>query len=202
MVQNRPKFDIYISPHFYSRYVNPGYLPCEKWLWLYNTIQWERREQAFLADDEWSGSSRCVYTWDGIATRFCPLQFENCTCTLYSRNDTRVNDAHLQTLLSDMQKRTKMSQRVKKFKFVLASLPPCTSVMNTTQASQSWLIHGNMPIWTTSHAGNQLSMDGNFPTACDQMPQEVLCEDDGSPNDNNDTGDECKTPSTMFNEMF
>ena len=84
----------------------PGsdYLPCEQWLWPYNTIQWERREQAFLADDEWSGSSRCVYTWDGIATRFCPLQFENCTCTLCSRNDTRVNDAHLQTLLSNMQK--------------------------------------------------------------------------------------------------
>ena len=81
-----------------------GYLPCEQWLWLYNTIQWERREQAFLADDEWSGSSRCVYTWDGIATRFCPLQFENCTCTLHSRNDTRVNDAHLQTRLSNMQK--------------------------------------------------------------------------------------------------
>ena len=43
---------------------------------------------------------------------------------------------------------------------------------------------------------------GIFPTACDQMPQEVLCEDDGSPNDDNDTGDECNTPSTMFNEMF
>ena len=31
-----------------------GYLPCEQWLWLYNTLQWKRREQAFLADDEWS----------------------------------------------------------------------------------------------------------------------------------------------------
>ena len=29
---------------------------------------------------------------------------------------------------------------------------------------------------------------------CNQMPQEVLC-DDGSPNDDNDTGDECMTPS-------
>ena len=27
------------------------------------------------------------------------------------------------------------------------------------------------------------------------MPQEVLCEDDGSPNDNNDTDDERITPS-------
>ena len=73
------------------------YLPCIHWLWLYNTIQCERREHAFLADDEWSGSSRCFYMSqsNGIATRFCPLQVENCTCTLYSRNDIRVNDAHL-----------------------------------------------------------------------------------------------------------
>ena len=87
-----------------------GYLPmasCVHWLWLYNTIQWERKEHAFLADDEWSGSSRCFNTskWDGIATRFCPLQVENCTCTLYSRDDTRVNDAHLQTLLSKNEKK-------------------------------------------------------------------------------------------------
>ena len=34
------------------------------------------------------------------------------------------------------------------------------------------------------------------------MPQEVLCEDDGSPNDDNDTGDGCITASTMFNVMF
>ena len=27
------------------------------------------------------------------------------------------------------------------------------------------------------------------------MPQEVLCEDNGSPNDDNDTDDECMTPS-------
>ena len=68
--------------------------------------------------------SRCFYTstWDGIATRFCPLQIENCTCMLYSREGRRVNDAHLQTLLSKIQKRPKMSQQVKKF--VLASLPP------------------------------------------------------------------------------
>ena len=55
----------------------------------------------------------------------------------------------------------KMSQHVKKF--VLASLPPCQAVMNKTQASQSWFIYGNMSIWTTSYAGNQLSMDGHFP---------------------------------------
>ena len=30
---------------------------------------------------------------------------------------------------------------------------------------------------------------------CDQMPQKVLREDDGSPNDDNDTDDECITPS-------
>ena len=76
-----------------------GYLPCVHWQWLYKTIHWEQRERAFLADDEWSGSSRCFYTskWDGIAASFCPLQVENCTCTLYSRNDTSVNNAHLQT---------------------------------------------------------------------------------------------------------
>ena len=93
-----------------------GYFPCIHWLWLYNTIQWERREHAFLADYEWSGSSRCVYTskWDGIATRFCPLQVENCTCTLYNRNNTRVSDAHFQTLLSKMQKRTLLSYTVNK----------------------------------------------------------------------------------------
>ena len=85
-----------------------------------------------------------------------------------------------------------MPQHVKKF--VLASIPPCQAVMNKNQASQSWLIYGAMPIWTTSHAGNQLSMDGNF-SHCDQIPQEVLCEDDGSPNDDNDTDDERITPS-------
>ena len=57
-------------------------------------------------------------------------------------------------------KKTKMSQHMKKF--VLASLPPYQPVMNKTQASQSWLIYGNMLIWTTSHAGNQLRMDGKF----------------------------------------
>ena len=93
----------------------------------------------------------------------------------------------------------KMPQRVKKL--VLASLQPCQSVMNKTQASQSWLIYGNMPLWTTSHAGNHLRTDGNF-SHCDQMPHEGLCEDDGSPNDDNDTGDECITPYTMFNVMF
>ena len=36
-------------------------------------------------------------------------------------------------------------------------------------------------------------MDGNV-SNCDQMPQEVLCEDDGSPNDNG-TDDERMTPS-------
>ena len=37
-------------------------------------------------------------------------------------------------------------------------------------------------------------MDGNF-SHCDQMPHEVPCEDDGSPNDDNDTDDECITSS-------
>ena len=79
-----------------------------------------------------------------------------------------------------------MSQHVNKF--FLASLPPCQAVMNKTQASQSWLICGNMPIWTTSYAGNQLSMD-DF-SHCDQMPQEVFCDVDGPPDDDNDTDDE------------
>ena len=51
-----------------------------------------------------------------------------------------------------------------------------------------------MPIRTTSHDANQLKMDGNF-SHCNQMPQEMLYEDDGSPNNDNDTGDECITPS-------
>ena len=63
-----------------------------------------------------------------------------------------------------------------------------------TQASQSWLIYGNMPIWTTSYAGNQLSMDSNL-SHCDQTPQEVVFEDDGSSNDDNDTDDERIAPS-------
>ena len=55
-----------------------GYVACVHWLWIHNTIRSERREQAFLADDEWSGSSWCFYTskWNGIATRFFPLQVE------------------------------------------------------------------------------------------------------------------------------
>ena len=171
-----------------------GYLPCVHWLRLYYTIQSQWGEQAFRADDGWSGSSRCFYAseWDGIATRLCTLQVENYTCMLYSRKDTGVNDAHLQTLLSKIQNGPKISQHLKKF--VLASLPPCQAVMNKTQASQSWLIYGNMPIWTTSHAGNQLSMDVNL-SHCDQIPQEVFFEDDESTNDDNDTDDERITAS-------
>ena len=116
-----------------------GYLPCEHWLWLYNIIQWERREHAFLADDEWSGSSRCVYTRDGIATRFCPLQFENCTCTLYSSNDIRVNDAHLQTLLSNMQK--KITQNVTTCEEICSSLPTTMSVCDEQNSSKSIMAH-------------------------------------------------------------
>ena len=122
------------------------YLPCVHWLRLYNTIQSQWRDKAVRADDEWSVSSRCFYAseWDGIATRLCPLQVENYTCMFYSRKDTRVNDAYLQTLLSKIQKRTeKMSQHVKKF--VLASLPPCQAVMNKTKVSQSWLIYEICP---------------------------------------------------------
>ena len=52
----------------------------------------------------------------------------------------------------------------------------------------------NVPVSAKSPAGNQLSMDGNV-SNCDQIPQEVLCEDDGSPNDDNDTDDERMTPS-------
>ena len=37
-------------------------------------------------------------------------------------------------------------------------------------------------------------MDGNF-SYRDQMRHEVLCEDDGSPSDDNDTDDERITPS-------
>ena len=122
--------------------------------------------------------------WDGIATPFCPLHFENCTYMLLCRKDTRFNDAHLQTPFSKMQKRPKMSQHVKQL--VLASRPLCQAVMNKTQVSKSCPIYGNMPIQTTSHAGNQLSMVGNF-SHCAQVPQKVLCEADGSPNDDKNT---------------
>ena len=90
-----------------------------------------------------------------------------------------------------------MSQHVTKF--VLASLPPCQAVMNKTQASQSWLIYGNVPIWTTPHVGNQLSMDVNL-SHCDQTPQEVFFEDDRSHKDDNDTDDERITPSKNESE--
>ena len=49
-------------------------------------------------------------------------KLEQLTCILYSNNETRVNDARLQTLLS------KMSQHVKTFD--PASLPPWQAVMN------------------------------------------------------------------------
>ena len=72
--------------------------------------------------------------------------------------------------------------------------------MNKTQAYGSFMEicpFGQYHMLETSWAWMEI-----FPAACDQMPQEVLCDDDGSPNDDNDTGDECNTPSTMFNEMF
>ena len=42
-------------------------------------------------------------------------------------------------------------------------------------------------------------MDGNF-SYCDQMRHEVLCEDDGSPSDDNDTDNERITPSNDESE--
>ena len=78
------------------------------------------RKEVSSADDEWSGSStcRCFYAskWDGIATRLYQLQVENFTCMLYSRKDTTVNDAHLQTLLPKT--------------LIQLPLPPCQAGMN------------------------------------------------------------------------
>ena len=50
----------------------------------------------------------------------------------------------------------------------------------------------------SSHAGKQLTMDGNF-SHCNQMSQEMFY-DDGSPHDDNDTDDECITSSKDENE--
>ena len=54
-----------------------------------------------------------------------------------------------------------------------------------------------MSIWTTSHAGDQLNLEGNFTAVvdCDHMPQEVFYGDDGSPSYDNDTDDERMAPS-------
>ena len=127
-----------------------GYLLCVHWLWLYNTIQWEGREHAFLADDGWSGSSRCFYTskWDEITTRFCPLQDENCTCTLYSSNDTRVNDSHLQKLLSKQIK--KRTQNVATCEEICSSLPITMSGCDKQNSSESIMAH----IWKYAHLDN------------------------------------------------
>ena len=138
VVQNRPKVvDINSCPHFYSRYVK---------YWLHSmrtlaaTIQSRWREQASRADDDWSGSSRCFYAseWDGIATRLCPLQVENYTCMFYSRKDTIVNDAHLQTLLSKIQKRT---QNVATCEEICSSLPTTMSGCDEQNSSESIMAH-------------------------------------------------------------
>ena len=125
------------------------YLPCAHRLWLYNTIHWEGREHAFLADDAWSGSSRCFNTskGDGIAASFCPSQVENCTCTLYSRNDTSVNNAYLQTLLSKMQKRT---QNVAACDEICSSLPTTMSGCDEQNSGESIMAH----IWKYAHLHN------------------------------------------------
>ena len=112
-------------------------------------------------------------------------------CSIAGRTQESMTPTY-RHLYPKYKKGPKISQHVKKF--VLTSLPPCQAVMNKIQASQSLLIYGNMHIWTTSHAGNQLSMDVNL-SHCDQIPQEVFFEDDESPNDDNDTDDERITPS-------
>ena len=171
-----------------------GYFSCVHWLWLYKTIQWERREHASFADDEWSGHldaftrlSEMELLQDYI---YCMLKSAHARCITGTTQEWMMPISR--HFYPKCKKGPKMSQHVKKF--VLASLPPCQAVMNKTPASQSWLLYENMPICTTSHAGNQLSMDGNF-SHCDQMPQEVLCEDDGSPIDENGIDDEQITPS-------
>ena len=147
VVQNRPKVvDIFSSSHFYSRYVK-FWLPSMRTLAV--TIQYYsvRMERTGLSSWWWV---KCFYTWDGIATRFCPLQVENCTCTLYSRNDTRVNDAHLQTLLSNMQKK---SQNYTTCEEICSRLP--STMSGCDEQKISIMAHiWNTAIWTTSHAGN------------------------------------------------
>ena len=125
------------------------YLPCVHQQWLYNTIHWEWKEHAFLADDARSGSSRCFYMskWDGIAASFCPLQVENCTCTLYRRNDTSVNNVHLQTLLSKMQKRT---QNVATCEEICSSFPNTMSGCDEQNSGESIMAH----IWKYAHLDN------------------------------------------------
>ena len=136
IVQNQPKVvDICSSPHFYSRYVK-FWLPSMHTLAVtipYYSVR--LREQAFRAYDEWSGSSRFFYTskWDGIATRYCPLPVENSTCTLYSRNDTRVNDAHLQTFYPKYKKWTR---NVATCEEICSSLPTTMSSCDEQTSSE------------------------------------------------------------------
>ena len=111
---------------------------------------------------------------------------------MYSRNDTRVNDAHLHTLLSKMQKRTQIVGTCEK---KCSSLPTTTSGCDEQNSSESTMAH----IWKYAHFDNITcwkSVEHGWKFShCDQMPQEALCEDDGSHNEKNDTDDERITPS-------
>ena len=126
-----------------------GYLPCEHWLWLYNTIKWEWREQAFLADDEWSGSSTCVYTWDGIATRFqdvhCNLKTAHAHCITGTTQESMMPISRHFYLIC--KKRT---QNVTKYEEICSSLPTTMSVCNEQNSSESIMAH----IWKYAHLDN------------------------------------------------
>ena len=75
------------------------------------------------------------------------------------------------------------------------SLPTTMSGCDEQNSSESIMAY----IWKYVHFDNitcwkPVEHGWKF-SHCDQMPQEVLCEDDGSPNDDNVTDDERITPS-------
>ena len=169
-------------------------LPCICCLWLYDNPQPERRGEAFPA--EWSRSFRCfcVSKRDEIAPRFCLLSVAS-----WNGSHACCIAARRQESMMPVSKHfyPKCQRKDPKCHNVWRHLiqPPYHHGrlwwINSSNESISWLIYGSVPIWT-SHAGNQLGTDGICPAVvdCDQMPQEVYYEDDGSPSDNNDTDDE------------
>ena len=89
----------------------------------------------------------------------------------------------------------KRTQSFATCKEICSSLLTTMSGCDEQNSSESIMAH----IWKYAHLDNftcwKLVEHGwNF-SHCEQMPQEVFCEDDGSPHDDNDTDDERTTPS-------
>ena len=163
-------------------------LPCIHWLPLYISLQPERQEEAFPANDEWWRSCTDAFACLGeteLLQDSLRCKLEHFTSMIYSRKEEKVNDARLHALLSKMPKKgPKMPKHM--ITFDPASLPPCQAVLNQKLNRVNLVTY----IWKCAHLDTILPWEPvkhgwKFDHGmlvplwfdCEQMPQEVFIVD-------------------------